>query len=126
MFRPKYLPGRCIKVGLPERVQQPIALLFKILYDGAEVNSLTSEPPILRDFGLIHHFESVALKQFKTAPAVECHHLRVDSFDAVIVQMAQVSFEKLATDLDRPRRRKKVDVEMPDCSGSCGHLTPGL
>ncbi len=67
------------RCSLPERVQQPIALLLKVLYDGAEVNSLISEPPILRDFGLIHHFEPVALKQFETAPAVESHHLRMDS-----------------------------------------------
>ena len=109
---------------LPERVQQAVTLFLKIFYDGAEVNRLIRETPILRDFGLIHHFESVALKQFETAPAVECHHLRVDLFDTVVVEMAQVDFEQLASNLDRLGCRKKVDVEMPDGPGRRGHLTP--
>ena len=101
-------------------------MLLQIFDDGAEVNSLIGESAILRDFGLIHHFESIALKQFETAPAVECHHLRVDLFDAMVVQMAQVGFKKLTTDLDRLGCREKVDVEVPNGSGSAGYFPPGL
>ncbi len=92
--------------------------------DRAEVNGLIGISAILRDFGLIEHFESVALKQFETAPAVEGHHLGVDLFDAVVVEMTQVGFKELAKDLDRLHRRKKVDVEMSNGPGSCGDFTP--
>ena len=79
---------------------------------------------ILRDFGLIQHFESVALEQFETAPAVECHHLRVDLFDTVVIEMTEISFQKLTTDLDGLGCRKQVDVEMPNGPGRCGNFTP--
>ena len=113
---------------LPQRVEEAIALLLllKIFHDGAEVNRLNCESAILRDFRLIHHFESVSLEQFGTAPAVECHHLRVYPFDAVIVEMVQISFNKLPTDHDRLGCRKKVDVEMSNGPGSRGHFTPGF
>lgn len=112
--------------SLPERVQQTITLLLEIFYDRAEVNSSIRKSAILGDFGLIQHFESVALKQFKTAPAVECHYLRVDLFDAMVVLMTQVGFKKLPSDLDRFGGRKKVDMEMANGPGSCGHFTPGF
>jgi hypothetical protein len=109
-----------------EGVQQTIALLLQIFDNGAEVNSLIGESAIFRDFGLVHHFESIALKQFEAPPAVECHHLRVDLFDAMVVQVAQVGFEKLTADLDRLCRREKVDVKVPNGSGSAGDFAPGL
>ena len=87
-------------IVLSERVQQAVALLLKIFYDGAEVNGLVRESPILGDFGLIEHFESVAFKQFEAAPAVEGHHLGVDLFDTMVVQMTQVSFDQLPSDLN--------------------------
>ncbi|MBV9644509.1 MAG: hypothetical protein JO334_13135 [Verrucomicrobia bacterium] len=74
---------------LPQGVQKPTALLlfFKVFYNGAQVNRLNGESAVLRNFGLIHHFESVSLEQFGTAPAVECHHLRVYALHAVIIEM---------------------------------------
>ena len=111
-------------IRLPERVQQTIPLFLKVFDESAEVDSLTSKSAILRDFGLIQHFESIALEQFETAPAIEGHHLRVDPFDAVVVEMTEVSFQKLTTDLDGLGRRKQVDVEMPNAPGRCGNFTP--
>ena len=92
-------------------------MLLKIFYDRAEVNRLGRKSAILRDFGLIQHFESIALEQFEAASAVECHHLRVDLFDAMVVQVTKVGLQKLASDLDRLSGRKKIDVEMPDGPG---------
>jgi len=85
---------------------------------------LIGKSAILRDFGLIQHFESVALEQFETAPAIEGHHLRVDLFDAVVVEMTEVSFQKLTADLDGLGRRKQIDVEMPNGPGRCRNFTP--
>jgi hypothetical protein len=121
-----YLPDLRPGDRLSERVQQPVALLLKIFYDGAEVNGLIRESPILGDFGLIEHFESVAFKQFEPAPAVEGHHLGMDLFDTVVVQMMQENFDELPSDLNRFRGREKVDVEMPNGPGRAGHFTPGF
>ena len=44
----------------------------------------------------------------------------------MIVQVAQVGFEKLTTELDRFCGREKVDVKMPNGSGSAGYFTPGF
>ena len=91
---------------LTKRVQQAITLLLEIFHNRTEINCLIGKSAILRDFGLIQHFKSVAFEQFETAPAVEGHHLRVDLFDAVVVEMTEVGFQKLTTDLDGLGRRK--------------------
>jgi hypothetical protein len=117
---------RSWRFALSDRVQQPISLLLEILDDGAEVNRLVREPPILRDFRLIHHFEPVPLKQLGTPSTVEGHHLGVDLFDAMIVEMAQVSLKELSGRLDGFCRRKKVDVKMPDRPRRTWYFTPSF
>ena len=74
-------PIRCS----PHGVQEEIALFLKFFDDGAEVHRLIGKLPIFGDFGLIEYFESIALEQFETASAIECNHLGVDLFDAMIV-----------------------------------------
>ena len=81
-------------------VQQALALFLEVFYDGTEVDRLVRELTVLGYFGLIQHFETVALKQLETASAIEDHHLGVDLFDAVVVEVAQIGLEKLTTDLD--------------------------
>ena len=61
---------------------------------------------------------------FETALPVEGHHLRVDLLNAVVVEMTEVSFQKLTKDLDGFGRRKQVDVEMSNGPGRCGNFAP--
>ena len=73
---------------LPDWVQQAIALLLQIFYDGAKIDRLIRKSPILGNLGLIDHLEPIALKQFDAPSAVEGYHLGVDLPDTVVVQMA--------------------------------------
>jgi hypothetical protein len=122
------MPGQnqIARFRLPDRVQQAIALLLKIFHDRAEVNRLIRESAIFRDFGLIQHFESVALEQFEPASAIECYHLRMDLFDAMIVQVTKVGLQKLPSDLDRLSCWKEIDVKMSDGPRRRGNLAPGF
>ena len=101
-------------------------MLFEDFDDRAEVNRLIGKLAVFGDLGLVQNFEPVALKQLRTPPAVKGHHLRMDLFDALVVEITQVGFKEQAKDLDRLRRRKKVDVEMSNVPGSRRDFTPGF
>ena len=73
---------------------------------------------------MVEHFESIALKQFETAPAVECNYLGVDLSDAMIVQIAEIGLEELTVDQDGFYFREEVGMKMPDRPGSSGHFAP--
>src|SRR5271166_545458 len=108
----------------PDRVQQQIALFVKFFSDRAEVHRLIGKLAIFCDFGLVEHFESIALEQFETAPAVECNYLGLDLFDAMIVKIAEIGLEELTIDQDRLYFREKVGMKMPDRPRSSGHFAP--
>ena len=79
---------------------------------------------VFGDFGLVEHLESIALKQFETAPAIECNYLGMDLFDAMIVKIAEIGLEKLTVDQDGLYFREEVGMKMPDRPRSGGHFAP--
>jgi hypothetical protein len=122
-----YFGDRTLELESPsDRVKEPIASFFEFLDDRTQIDGLICELAIFGDFGLVQNSEAVSLEKFEPASAVEGHHLRVNLFNSVVVEEAEVSFEKLSTNENRPYLRQQIDVEMSNCARRCGNFAPRL